>query len=44
MLDAYFHSYSGEELHACSFIDWNFEYPECSGESEDFLFDEIQEA
>lgn len=44
MLDAYFHSYSGEELHTYSFIDWNFEYPERTSESEGFLFDEIQEA
>jgi hypothetical protein len=44
MLDTYFHSYSGEELHTYSFIDWNFDYPERANESEDFLFDEIQEA
>lgn len=44
MLDAYFHSHSGEELHTYSFIDWNFESPKQANESEDFLFDEIQEA
>jgi len=44
MLEAYFHSESGEELHTYSFIDWNFENPEQSTESEDFLFDEIQDA
>ena len=44
MLDDYFHSYSGEELHTYSFIDWNFENPERANESEDFLFDEVQEA
>jgi len=44
MLDAYFHSESGEELHTYSFIDWNFESPEQAKESEDYLFDEIQEA
>lgn len=44
MLDSYFHSYSRQELHTYSFIDWNFEPPERANESEDFLFDEIQEA
>tara|TARA_Y100000588_G_scaffold166416_1_gene180346 strand:+ start:3777 stop:3917 length:141 start_codon:yes stop_codon:yes gene_type:complete len=44
MLDAYFHSYSGKELHTYSFIDWDFDYPERANESEDYLFDEIQEA
>ncbi|MEZ8602595.1 HNH endonuclease [Vibrio splendidus] len=44
MLDAYFHSHSGEELHTYSFIDWNFESPEQASESDDFLFDEVQEA
>jgi len=42
MLDAYFHSYSGEELHTYSFIDWNFESPVQAKESEGYLFDEIQ--
>jgi hypothetical protein len=44
MLDTYFHSYSGEELHNYSFIDWNFELPQQASQSEDYLFDEIQEA
>lgn len=44
MLEAYFHSESGEELHTYSFIDWNFENPKQSAESEDYLFDEIQDA
>ena len=44
MLEAYFHSESGEELHTYSFIDWNFESPVRSNESEDYLFDETQEA
>ena len=48
MLDAYFHSYSGEELHTYGFIDWNFPedvyHPEKLIQSENFLFDEIQGA
>ena len=44
MLDAYFHSHSGEELHTYSFINWNFESPEQANQSEDYLFDKIQEA
>jgi len=44
MLEGYFHNESGEELHTYSFIAWNFDSPKQSGESEDFLFDEIQEA
>jgi len=44
MLDAYFHNEPDEELHTYSFIDWNFERPEQSSESEDFLFDAIQDA
>ncbi|MFA0672601.1 numod4 motif family protein [Vibrio splendidus] len=44
MLDAYFHSHSGEELHTYSFIDWNFENPKQANQSDNYLFDEIQEA
>jgi hypothetical protein len=48
MMDAYFHSESGEELHTFGFVSWNL--PENNPhkakliESDDFLFDEIQEA
>ncbi len=44
MLDAYFHNESGEELHTYSFINWNFDSPEQASQSEDYLFDEIQDA
>lgn len=44
MLETYFHSHSGEELHTYSFIDWNFETPPQASESEDYLFDAIQDA
>ncbi|GIC78296.1 HNH endonuclease [Moritella sp. F3] len=48
MLDAYFHSESGEELHTYGFIDWNdpcsVPYIDKLTESDNFLFDEIQEA
>ena len=44
MIDAYFHSDSEEELHTYSFIEWNFESPMRANESEDFLFDEVQDA
>ncbi len=44
MADDYFHSEPDEELHTYSFIDWNFESPEQAKESEDYLFDEIQDA
>jgi hypothetical protein len=44
MLEAYFHSESGEELYTFSFIDWNFESPEQAFESENYLFDVTQDA
>jgi hypothetical protein len=48
MIEAYFHSESGEELHTFGFIDWNFPedayHPKKLIKSDDFLFEEIQSA
>lgn len=44
MIEAYFHSHSEEELHTYSFINWNFDSPQKANESEDYLFDQIQDA
>lgn len=48
MIDSYYHSGSGEELHTYGFIDWNFPsnvyHQQYLTESEEFLFDEIQVA
>jgi hypothetical protein len=48
MMDAYFHSESGEELHTYGFINWNFygdvPHTEKLIESDDYLFNEFQKA
>lgn len=48
MEQAYFGSESGEELHTYGFIDWNFPWNNPHkikmAESDNFIFDEIQEA
>lgn len=44
LLEKYFHSEHNEELHTYSFISWNIESPKEAADSENYLFDEIQEA